>query len=77
MKAVEDFIGNKKFLMGDRICNEDASLFGMLCQVIYHDKGPFNKYVMGWKNFIKMFIIIIKFILENFRRILSKYSKIC
>jgi hypothetical protein len=24
-RAIEDFLGQKKFLMGDRPCNEDAS----------------------------------------------------
>jgi len=45
LKAIETFIGSKKFLMGEQVCNEDASLFGMLCQVVFHDRGPFNTYV--------------------------------
>ncbi len=44
-KAIEQFLSGKKFLMGDKVCNEDASLFGILCQCVYHDRGPLNEYV--------------------------------
>lgn len=47
MKAINDFIGEKKFLMGEKVCNEDASLFGGLCQIMYHDKGPLNEFLMS------------------------------
>ena len=60
LKAFEDFLGNKKYLMGDRICNEDASIFGGIAQVVNHDRGPFNKYIMGMDfllNFNKFFKI--------------------
>ena len=54
--------------MGDRVCNEDSSIFGqqklnylmermkivktdlilgMMCQIVYHDRGPFNAFVMS------------------------------
>ena len=33
--------------MGENICNEDASLFGILTTIIYHDRSSLNKYVMG------------------------------
>jgi hypothetical protein len=53
LKAFEDFLGDKKYLMGDKICNEDASMFGGLAQVINHDRGPFNTFVMSWfKHFL-------------------------
>ena len=49
-QAFENFLGNKKYLMGDTICNEDASMFGLLAQVINHDRGPLNKFFLGKKN---------------------------
>ena len=58
LKAFEDFLGNKKYLMGERICNEDASMFGGLAQVINHDRGPFNNFVMSLFNlFYELFIL--------------------
>ena len=47
LKAINDYIGNKKFLFGDQVCDVDASLFGMICQFVYHDKGPMNAYLNG------------------------------
>ena len=47
MDALENFIDNKKYLMGEKICNEDASVFGLLAQAINHDSGPINKYLMS------------------------------
>ena len=44
MEAIETLLGGKKFLMGDQICNEDASIFATIAQVINHDRGPFNDY---------------------------------
>jgi hypothetical protein len=49
-RAIEVFLGSKKFLMGDKPCNEDASMFGMIAQAINHDRGPINRFVMG--NFL-------------------------
>lgn len=45
LKSINDFIGNKKFLMGDKPCNTDAAVFGMVAQFIYHDNGDLNKFV--------------------------------
>lgn len=54
LKAFEDFIGTKKYFMGDKICNEDASMFGGIAQVVNHDRGPFNTYLMSKINFFQM-----------------------
>lgn len=45
--AFENFIGTKKYLMGDRVCNEDASLFGLLAQLVNHDKSQINKFFIS------------------------------
>jgi hypothetical protein len=45
LKAINDYIGSKKFLFGDKPCNEDASIFGMICQIVHHDKGPLNEFI--------------------------------
>ncbi|XP_067664878.1 failed axon connections homolog [Haliotis asinina] len=39
LKALSDFIGNKKFLLGDTPCQEDCAVFGMLAQVVWHMPG--------------------------------------
>jgi hypothetical protein len=54
LKAINDYIGNKKFIMGDEICDLDASVFGMLTQFVYHDKGPINHFINS-----ELYIIII------------------
>ena len=52
MDALETFMGGKKFLMGDRVCNEDASLFGMVAQLVNHDRGPFNQHFISESLFV-------------------------
>ena len=47
MRSLENFIANKKFLMGDQVCNEDASIFGHVAQLINHDRGPLNNFLMS------------------------------
>lgn len=47
MRAIETFLGDKKFLFGDQVCNEDASLFGMMAQIVNHDRGPGHKFFMS------------------------------
>ena len=57
LNALEQFLGNKKFLMGDQVCNEDASIFGMVATVIDHDRGPFNQHVLGIYIVAKLFLL--------------------
>jgi hypothetical protein len=52
MQAINTFIGNKKFLMGDTPCNEDASMFGILCQVKFNDRGRLNEYLNSYLKII-------------------------
>ena len=47
LKALDSFIGNKTFLMGDKPCNEDASIFGNISQGVYNAKGPLNDFIMS------------------------------
>ena len=47
LSALENFIGKKKYLFGDEPCNEDAVLFAFTAQLVYLDKGPFNKFLKG------------------------------
>jgi len=47
LKSLNTFIGNKRFLLGDQCCNEDASLFGMICQYVYHETGPLHHFIMN------------------------------
>ncbi|XP_056017176.1 failed axon connections homolog [Ostrea edulis] len=39
LKALSKFIGSKKFLLGDRVCQADAAVFGMLAQLYWHGFG--------------------------------------
>jgi hypothetical protein len=52
MQAINTFIGNKKFLMGDKPCNEDASMFGILCQSKFNDRGRLNEYLKSYLKII-------------------------
>lgn len=47
LKALNDFLEDKKFLIGDRPCNEDASVFGIFAQFVYSENGTLNKYIMS------------------------------
>ncbi|XP_005090892.3 failed axon connections homolog [Aplysia californica] len=41
LQALTDFLGDKKFMMGDEITEVDCCVFGFLCQLIYHQKDEF------------------------------------
>jgi glutathione S-transferase len=45
LKALEDFVGNKRYLLGDKPCNEDASVFAFMATILYLDKGPLNEFL--------------------------------
>jgi hypothetical protein len=47
LKALNDFFGSKKFLMGYKVCNEDASVFGVLAEIFYVDTTGLNKFLKG------------------------------
>jgi hypothetical protein len=47
LKAINDIIGDNKFIFGDKVSDVDASLFGMLTQIMFHDVGPLNDYLMS------------------------------
>ncbi|XP_065560538.1 failed axon connections homolog [Artemia franciscana] len=43
LRALSNFIGSKKFLMGDVPCEEDCAVFGMLVQIVWNLPGsPFE-----------------------------------
>ncbi|XP_071099367.1 failed axon connections homolog [Haliotis cracherodii] len=39
LKALSDFIGDKRFLLGDTPCQEDCAVFGILAQVVWQMPG--------------------------------------
>ncbi|CAD5113715.1 DgyrCDS2879 [Dimorphilus gyrociliatus] len=46
LKALSDFLGDKKFLLGDKITEFDCAIFGLLCQIYYHSMdGCLNAYM--------------------------------
>jgi hypothetical protein len=50
LKAIDYIIGDNKFLFGDDPCDTDAAVFGMLSQIIFHDRGPLNEFATGIKR---------------------------
>ncbi|XP_067667471.1 failed axon connections homolog [Haliotis asinina] len=47
LQSLSDFIGTKKFLMGDEPCETDCAVFGQLAQVYWHFMGT------GHENILK------------------------
>ncbi|XP_076439600.1 failed axon connections homolog [Babylonia areolata] len=39
LQALSDFLGEKKYFLGDEPRGVDCALFGMLCQILYHMPG--------------------------------------
>ena len=45
LDAINNFIGDKKYLLGDKVCDTDATLFGLLCQIWCHDRKTLNTHL--------------------------------
>ncbi|XP_048758683.2 failed axon connections homolog [Ostrea edulis] len=43
LTALSKFLGNKKFLLGDRVCQTDGAVFGMLAQFYWHSFGGYGE----------------------------------
>ena len=44
LKAIETFLGN---IFGDNPTVEDAAIFSFTTQIVYHDSGPLNDFILG------------------------------
>jgi len=56
LTAVSQFLGEKKFLFGDRPGAEDAALFAYVANVAFYDKGPLGAHLRSeCDNLIKFF----------------------
>lgn len=55
LKSINDYIGNKKYLFGEQICDVDATIFGFMCQFLFHDRGPLNKFLMSKLKYMIIF----------------------
>ncbi|XP_053400803.1 failed axon connections-like [Mercenaria mercenaria] len=57
IQAISDFLGNKKYMMGDTPTVVDCSVFGVLSQVVYVPMGyPMRKYILeNCSNIIDLF----------------------
>ena len=54
LDAINSFISNKKFLLGDKVCDADAALFGMLAQIWCHDrKTLYNHLTSNCPNIVR------------------------
>ena len=51
MMALEAFLGNKKYLLGDQFCNEDAAVFGMISQLLYNDNNELTAFIKSKTHF--------------------------
>ncbi|PCJ20730.1 MAG: glutathione S-transferase [Candidatus Cloacimonadota bacterium] len=52
-KALSDFLGNKKYFMGDKICSLDANAFGILAEFILVSlDDDFNTMAKKYKNLV-------------------------
>jgi glutathione S-transferase len=45
MRALENFLGNKKYFFGDRLSKIDTIIFAFMAQLIYYDQGQLNNYL--------------------------------
>lgn len=52
LKSLSEFLGKKKFLLGDEPCQADASVFGQLGQIYWHGFGNpcYTVYFKKYKN---------------------------
>ena len=58
LKSLSTILGSKKFFFGDKPCDLDPAVFGVLVQFVYTEKGPLHHY-MNCKR--KVFLIGSKF----------------
>lgn len=63
LQTASQILGDKPFLLGREPCEEDSSLFGFLCMVVWAAPGsPYEKFVIGM---FRTFSRILKTILIN------------
>lgn len=46
LKALSEFLGEKSYLMGSEICEVDCSVFGLLAQFYWYQKGSYGQTLM-------------------------------
>ena len=42
---MNNFLDGKRFLLGDTVCDEDASVFGTVSQFVYAETGTLNQFI--------------------------------
>ena len=45
LKALDVFLGEKEYLLGDEPCAADASIFSFIAQLWHHDGEPFKAFM--------------------------------
>ena len=55
LESINSFIGDKVFLLGEQICDTDASLFGVLSELRVHNRGPLNQYLISKHQLFHLF----------------------
>ncbi|CAF0821471.1 unnamed protein product [Brachionus calyciflorus] len=61
LNALDNLIGNKKFLFSDeKPCNVDISIFSMCAQIKYNDRGPLNQHLLNECHNVNRHIETIK-----------------
>lgn len=56
LRALNDIIGDNRFLVGSKPCDADASIFGVACQIMYHNLGPLHDCLISKKLLILIFL---------------------
>lgn len=46
LKSLETFLANKKYFFGESPTVEDAIIFGFTAQLVFHDTGPLNDFIL-------------------------------
>lgn len=59
LKAMEDFLDNKKYFFGDKITMLDIQIFQIIAQLPFFDRGEFNSYLREkCPNLVRHFLSI-------------------
>ena len=60
LKALDDFIGTKKFLLGDKASDADAAIFGLIAQLFFHNSGPIHRFIKSESPSISILVLTLE-----------------
>jgi hypothetical protein len=56
LKSLETFLANKKYFFGESPTVEDAIIFGFTAQLVFHDTGPLNDFILSVHKYSSLFL---------------------